>query len=152
MDNPNSTPQENPQQPQPSDKVLENNVAGQQAAPETPPQDIAPEAKSWAMYCHLAGLGWLVIPLVGNIVAPLIFWQYKKDNYPFVDQHGKEAMNFQISMTIYFAVAIGLCFMCIGAFLLPAVAVVDLVLLIIAAVKAANGEMYKYPLTIRFIK
>jgi uncharacterized Tic20 family protein len=114
--------------------------------------EVNKEACMWAMFCHLAGLAGIVIPAVGNIVGPLILWQIKKDEYPFVDEQGKEAVNFQISMTIYGLICIPLFFICIGPFLLAAVGVVDLVFLLIAAVKANNGQHYRYPLTIRFIK
>jgi len=114
--------------------------------------EISKDARMWAMFCHLAGLAGYVMPVVGNIVAPLIFWQIKKDEFPFVDEQGKEAVNFQISMTIYALVSILLFVICIGPFLLAAVGIVDLVFLIIAAVKANNGQSYRYPLTIRLIK
>ncbi len=110
------------------------------------------DACMWAMFCHLAGLAGYVMPLVGNIVGPLIFWQLKKDEYPFVDEHGKEAVNFQISMTLYAVISLLLFVVCVGPFLLVAVAIVDLVFLLIAAVKANNGQSYRYPLTIRFVK
>ena len=106
----------------------------------------------WGMFCHLAGLAGFIFPIVGNIVAPLIIWQVKKDEFPFVDAQGKEAVNFQISMAIYAAASFALMFICIGVFLLSAVGIVDLVCLIIAAIKANNGESFHYPLTIRFIK
>ena len=114
--------------------------------------EVNKEACMWAMFCHLAGLCAFVIPFVGNIVGPLILWQIKKDEYPFVDEQGKGAVNFQISMTIYGLISVALSFVCIGIFLLAAVGVVDLVFLLIAAVKANNGQHYRYPLTIRFIK
>ena len=114
--------------------------------------EVNKEACMWAMFCHLAGLCAFVIPFVGNIVGPLILWQIKKDEYPFVGEQGKEAVNFQISMTIYGLISAVLSFVCIGFFLLAAVGVVDLVFLLIAAVKANNGQHYRYPLTIRFIK
>jgi uncharacterized Tic20 family protein len=110
------------------------------------------DACTWAMLCHIAGLGGLVVPAVGSVIGPLIVWQIKKDLHPFVNQNGKEAMNFQISMLIYGIAAGLLCFVCIGAFLLPAVIIADIVFIIIAALKAGNGEAYRYPLTIRFIK
>jgi len=134
------------------------NVGGEQAeqpeaVPETPEsKEINKDARMWAMICHLAGLAGIVIPFVGSIVAPLVVWQIKKDDYPFVDEQGKEAVNFQISMTIYGLIAAVLAFMCVGFVLLPAVAVFDLIFLLIAAVKANNGHHYRYPLTIRFIK
>jgi uncharacterized Tic20 family protein len=114
--------------------------------------EVNKEACMWAMFCHLAGLCAFVIPFVGNIVGPLILWQIKKDEYPFVDEQGKEAVNFQISMTIYGLISVALSFVCVGIFLLAAVGVVDLVFLLIAAVKANSGQHYHYPLTIRFIK
>jgi hypothetical protein len=112
------------------------------------------DARMWAMFCHLAGLAAFlpVAPVLGGIIAPLIIWQIKKDDFTFVDEQGKEAVNFQISIVIYALVAGLLCFLCIGAFLLPAVYIFDLVFLLIAAVKANDGVHYRYPLTIRFIK
>jgi len=114
--------------------------------------EVNKEACMWAMFCHLAGLCAFVIPFIGNIVGPLILWQIKKDEYPFVDEQGKGAVNFQISMTIYGLISVALSFVCIGFFLLAAVGVVDLVFMLIAAIKANNGFHYRYPLTIRFIK
>jgi len=124
--------------------------AEQPAATEQP--EIPKDARMWAMFCHLGGLAGCILPFVGNIVAPLIFWQIKKDEYTFVDEQGKEAVNFQISITIYALISAVLTFVCVGFFLLAAVVIVDLVFLLIAAVKANNGQHYRYPLTIRFIK
>jgi hypothetical protein len=123
------------------------------AAPPSPgSKEINKDARMWAMFCHLAGLAVLLIPIVGNIVAPLIIWQIKKDDFPFVDEQGKESVNFQISMSIYGFVAALLCVVCIGIPLLVAAYIVDVVFLLIAAVKANNGFRYRYPLTIRFIR
>jgi len=116
------------------------------------PEEVSKDARTWAMGCHLLGLAGIVVPVIGNIVGPLVMWQIKKDDYPFVDEQGKEALNFQISMSIYGIISAILLLACIGAFLLPAVYIVDLVFLLIAAIKANNGKHYRYPLTIRFIK
>jgi len=113
------------------------------------------DARTWAMSCHLAGLGWLIfwlVPFIGGVICPLILWQIKKDEYSFVDEHGKEAVNFQISMLLYWIVAVLLCFVCIGAALVPIVFVLDIVLSIVAAIKAGEGRSYRYPFCIRFIK
>ncbi len=130
--------------------------AEQSAGAEQPRADkeTNKDACMWAMFCHLAGLGSFlpIAPILGGIIAPLIIWQIKKDNFVFVDEQGKEAVNFQISIVIYAIGAALLCFACIGFFLLPAVYIFDVVFLLIAAVKANNGEHYRYPLTIRFIK
>jgi len=126
--------------------------------PSVQPSEVSEEtnkdARMWAMFCHLGGLAALlpILPLVGGIIAPLIIWQIKKDEFPFVDEQGKEAVNFQISILIYELVAGLLIFACVGAFLLPAVIIFDVVFLVIAAIKANNGYHYRYPLCIRFIK
>ncbi|MHC4456928.1 MAG: DUF4870 domain-containing protein [Planctomycetota bacterium] len=116
------------------------------------PKEIEKDARLWGMLCHLLGLAGLIMPVVGNIVGPLVIWQIKKDEFPFVDEQGKEAVNFQISMTMYGVISGVLTIVCIGFFMLAAVYIVDLVFLLIAAVKANNGQSYRYPLTIRFIK
>ncbi|MBC8469603.1 MAG: DUF4870 domain-containing protein [Planctomycetes bacterium] len=112
----------------------------------------------WGMICHLAGLGGLIpiVPIIGSVIGPLVVWQIKKDEFGFVDEQGKEAVNFQISMLLYLLVSailwIPLSFFCIGAVIPVAISIVDLIFLLIAAVKANDGEHYRYPLTIRFIK
>ena len=109
------------------------------------------DQKNWAMFCHLAALAGYLIPF-GNVIGPLIVWMVKKDEMPFVDDQGKEAINFQISMTLYILLA-GISIFCvIGIVLLPAAIIIQLVFTIVAAVKAGSGEPYRYPLTIRFIK
>ncbi|MCI0537462.1 MAG: DUF4870 domain-containing protein [Verrucomicrobiales bacterium] len=107
--------------------------------------------RTWDILCHLLALAGIVVPFGGNILGPLVVWLVKKDQVPSVDAHGKESMNFQISMTIYAAIAALSILAVIGVALLPAVLITDLVLVIIASVKASNGEFYRYPLTIRFL-
>lgn len=115
-----------------------------------------PNARMWAMFCHLAGFAGLlpVIPAFGSIVGPLVVWLIKKDEFPFVDEQGKEAVNFQITMLIYGFVSAVLMIICIGFFLLAAVVLVDVIFIVIAAIKANDGEHYRYPypLIFRFIK
>ncbi len=88
----------------------------------------------------------------GNIIGPLVVWLIKRAEIPAVDAHGKEALNFQISVAIYAIVCLLLMFVVIGIFLLMALGIAALILVIIAAIKASSGELYRYPLTIRFIK
>jgi len=114
--------------------------------------EISKDARMWAMISHLSGLAGIVIPVIGNVVAPLVIWQIKKNDYPFVNEQGKEAVNFQISMSIYALICLPFFLICVGPFLLAAVGIVDLIFLLIAAVKANSGYHYRYPLTIRFIK
>ena len=120
--------------------------------PEQTPVVDTKEAHRWGMFCHLlAFAGILGVPF-GNILGPLVLWLIKKDEIPFVDDQGKEVLNFQISLTIYAAVAAPLCLIIIGFFLLGAILIGCLVLTIIGAVRANDGERYRYPFAIRFIK
>src|ERR1700680_445708 len=77
------------------------------------PDRLQSEARTWAMLCHLSSIsGFIGVPF-GHIVGPLIVWLVKKDQFPLVDDQGKESLNFQISMTIYGIVAGVLCFVLI---------------------------------------
>ena len=111
-----------------------------------------PDARMWAMFCHLGGLGGFIIPVVGSIIGPLIFWSIKRAEYPFVDDQGKEALNFQITVAIAGVVCFLLIFVVIGFFLLPVVGLLALIFTVIGAIKANSGEYYRYPLSIRLIK
>ncbi|MGJ8677523.1 MAG: DUF4870 domain-containing protein [Akkermansiaceae bacterium] len=110
------------------------------------------EEKTWAMFAHLSSfLGWIGLPLA-NIIAPLVIWQIKKDEMPFAAAQAKECLNFQISMTIYALICGVLCIIIIGFFGLAALFITDIILTIIASIKANEGVHYRYPMTIRFIK
>ena len=118
--------------------------------PQAPTED--KDKKLWTMLCHLTALvGFVGIPL-GNILGPLVIWLIKKNEIPAVDRHGKESLNFQISMVIYGIVAGLLAFIVIGIPILIGLGIADLVLVIIASIKVNNGEEFEYPITIRFIK
>ena len=108
------------------------------------------EQRQWAFFAHLSALSGLVIPF-GNLIGPLIIWQIKKDSMPFVAEHAKEALNFQITVSIALIVSFLLFIVLIGMLLLPLVGLGALILTIIAAVKANNGETYRYPFTLRLI-
>lgn len=113
--------------------------------------NLTPEERDWGMFCHLAAFAGFLIPL-GNVIGPLVIWLMKKDKYPFVDYHGKEVLNFQLTVLIALLVSWVLVFVLIGFLLLPAVVIAALVLTIIGIIKAGNGEYYKYPYSIKFIK
>ena len=143
---------ENAQTPESS----ENTEQAEEAPQAQPSEDVSKDARMWAMLCHLGGLAGFIFPF-GNIILPLVLWQIKKDESSFIDEQGKEAVNFQISMTLYLLVGVALCFItCVGAVLIPFIAIAigmfDLIFLLIAAVKANNGQSYQYPLIIRLIK
>jgi len=109
------------------------------------PEPVSSESRGWATAAQL-------VPLVGlGFIAPLVIWLIKRDEDPFVAYYSLESLNFQISMLIYILVSIVLMFVFIGFLLIVIVPIVGLVLMIIAGVKAANGEFFRYPLTLRFV-
>jgi hypothetical protein len=108
------------------------------------------EERSTAMWCHLTGLLGGLIPPV-NIIAPLIIWLIKKDQMPFVNDQGKEALNFQISVTIYMVISFFLMFLLIGLLLMPLVGLYWLVFGIVATIKANEGTAYRYPFILRLV-
>ena len=112
--------------------------------------DISPEEKTWGMLAHLSSLSGLIIPL-GSLLGPLIVWLVKRDTMPFVADQGKEALNFNITVTIAAIVSGILTLVLIGFLLLAVVAVGWLVLTILATIEANKGEAYRYPFTLRLI-
>ena len=129
------------------------------AASSPPPPNPESQARMWNMLCHLSALaGFIGIPF-GNILGPLIVWQIKKTEFPSVDAHGKAALNFQITVLIgilaSFVVGLILSFICIGVvffFVAMAIGLAGLIFAIIAGIKANNGEDYKYPWSLTFVK
>jgi uncharacterized Tic20 family protein len=127
---------------------------GQVNPPPPPPQGGGGglSVRNWAVICHLSALAGILVPWVGMVLGPLVVWLIKGKEEPTIGAHAKAALNFQISMFIYCAVAFALVFVFIGMLLLPALGIFDLVCVILAAVKASNGEMFKYPLSLKLIK
>ena len=117
-----------------------------------PLQPVGPkDERMWGMFCHLAALSGYVIPL-GSFIGPLIVWLVKREEYPLVNDQGRESLNFQLTMLIGFLICIPLFFVCgIGVALLLILAVLDLVFVIVATIKANEGVCYRYPVCIRFI-
>ncbi|MCP1652536.1 DUF4870 domain-containing protein [Pseudomonas sp. GD04087] len=109
------------------------------------------EARQWAMFCHFAAFLGFIFPF-GNLLGPLIVWQIKRESDPFVDRQGKEALNFQITVSLAVVVSFLLMLVVIGFFLLGLVSIGALVLTIIAGIKANEGLDYRYPFTWRPIK
>jgi uncharacterized Tic20 family protein len=109
------------------------------------------QACTWGTLCHLAALLGFIGPLL-NILGPFVVWLLKKNDFPFVNEQGKESMNFQISMTLLTLLAAIFIFIKIGFILLFFVGVVNLILVIIASIKTSNGEHYQYPFKLRIIK
>ena len=131
--------EQTPQEPQ--------NTESPQPAEQTGPitTDVPKDARTMAMLCHL-------LAIFTSFLGPLIIWLVKKDDHAFIDEQGKEALNFQITVVLASIVAGILIMICIGAFLLPAIQILNLVFCIIATIKANNGEHYRYPVSLRLIK
>jgi uncharacterized Tic20 family protein len=111
--------------------------------------------RTFAIVSHLVFLAGFVVPL-GSVLGPMVIWLVKKDESPHVEAHAREALNFQLSMLIYsFILAFMLLTIVLALIAIPGIIVLvilNLVFSIVAAVKASNGEFFRYPLTIRIIK
>lgn len=129
-----------------------SSVASNQGVPEVagvkPPSS---EEKQWAMFAHLSQLLGFVIPF-GSILAPLVIWLIKRNEMPFVDDQGKEVINFQITVFIAAIVSGLLTLVLIGILMLIVLGIAWLVLTVMAAIKANNGETYRYPYILRLVK
>ncbi|HTQ64736.1 MAG TPA: DUF4870 domain-containing protein [Puia sp.] len=126
------------------------------------------QIRNWSMLCHFSALASLLIPF-GNILGPLLVWQIKKSDLPEIDPHGKESLNFQITILIITIIFSFFLFSTIGygaligspftmfsggiglGLLLSLIKLTSWVLVIVAGIKANNGELFRYP-SIRFIK
>lgn len=111
----------------------------------------AAESRQWAVFLHLAGFANYVGIPFGSILGPLVLWLLKRDQSEFVNECGKEALNFHLSMLIFSLISIPLIFVFVGFFTLLAISIIEIIFTIIAMVKASDGEIYRYPLSIRFI-
>jgi uncharacterized Tic20 family protein len=118
---------------------------------------ISAEEKQWGMFAHLAGVAAILLGGMG-FLGPLIVWLVKKDQMPFVNDQGKESLNYQINVLVLLAVlgpiSVIMAFLTFGLILIPAGAafvVLAIVMPIVAAMKANTGEAYRYPLIIRVI-
>jgi uncharacterized Tic20 family protein len=142
------------------------NETGPQATP--PPAAGAPavpsaEERKWATFAHLSALlgalvtsGWA--GSIGFFIGPLIIWLLKREEMPFVNDQGKEALNFAITVSIACFALLLLTILSLGIGLLvtvPAFVVIGitaLVLVVIAAIKANEGVAYRYPFSLRLVK
>ncbi|XOV84528.1 MAG: DUF4870 domain-containing protein [bacterium] len=109
------------------------------------------EVRRWASATHIAAVAGYIIPF-GNIIGPLLIWQLKKEDGQLIDDQGRESVNFQITVSIAMLVSALLTLILIGFLLMFVVGLGALILVVIAAIKANDGEAYRYPLTLRLIK
>jgi len=112
---------------------------------------MTPDEKNWGMYCHLAGFAGLLFPF-GNVLGPLLIWIIKKEEYPFVEVEGKEALNFQITVSIAAIIAGLLSVVLIGIPLLIAIGVLAIIFMIKAVMETNEGRPYRYPFNLRLVQ
>ena len=111
---------------------------------------VSSEERSWSIAVHLSALAGLFFPF-GHLLGQLATWLIKRNEMPMVDRHGKEALNFQITVTLASFVCGLLFFVGIGLILWVVLMVADAVLVIMAAVKTSRGEAFSYPFNLRLI-
>jgi uncharacterized protein len=109
------------------------------------------QTRQWAMLLHISQLAGFVVPLAG-LIAPILIWQIKKTDLPAIDEHGKIVVNWIISEILYMVICVLLAFVVVGVPLLMALAVVAVAFPIIGGIKANNGEVWSYPMSIGFFK
>ncbi len=114
-------------------------------------ESVGKEERNMGVLVHILAFSMFVIP-PGFVLGPLILWLIKREESAFIDYHGKQSLNFQISCFIYLVVSALLMIAVIGFILVPAVLIFWFAFIIVAAVKTSDGEYYRYPLTIPFIK
>lgn len=117
--------------------------------PEVKP--VSNDERTWGTIVHLSVLTGVIFPVL-TIIAPLFIWLIKRKDMPFVDDQGKEAINFQLTILIGFVICIPLAFIFIGIILAPILAILDLIFVILAGISANKGEHYRYPFNWRIIK
>lgn len=108
------------------------------------------EARKWAMFCHYAAFAWVLAPMIGNVIGPLVVWQLKRETDPHVDAQGKEALNFQITVSLALLICTALAWVAFP--LVALVSVGALVLTVIGGIRANEGRAWRYPFCLRFLK
>jgi len=122
----------------------------QQSVP-SPAASSSTNVRTWCILAHATALVGFLVPVAGHIVGPLIVWLAKRQDSPEIDAHGKESINFQISMVIWNAIALILCLVLIGIPILILLHILNIIFVIIASIQASEGKLYRYPLAIRLI-
>ncbi len=109
--------------------------------------EVSGDDRTWGILVHAAAFVGFVVPF-GNVLAPLLIWAIKKDESRFVDENGKEAVNFQITWTALLFLSALSVLVVVGFVLLPVVALAWLILVVIAILRASDEQVYDYPLTL----
>jgi hypothetical protein len=127
------------------------NLAAVGASGATEAGAVDQEVRNTAVAAHLSTFAGLVVPF-GSVIGPLAVWLSRRDRDPFIDQAGREALNFGISIAVYGLVALVAALMLVGIPLLIVGVMAWVVLASLAAVKASQGQAYRYPLTMRLVR
>lgn len=109
------------------------------------------EENSFLMMMHLSQLSGFIIPFAG-LVLPIVMWATNKDKSEHIDQHGKVILNWMISAFIYAIISFVLMFVVVGFVTFFALVIIGLVFTIIGAIKANEGTLWAYPLSIKFFR
>ena len=120
------------------------------AAADVPHPDVSEEERTWGVLAHAGGFAGLAVPF-GNVVAPLVVWLAKRDESRFVDENGVRALNFQLTWSIILFATVLSVLIAVGVVLFPLAMLAWLILTVLGTVKASEGEVYDYPLTIHFV-
>ena len=118
------------------------NMMGSDYSPAITPTS---DEKTLAILSH-------ILTIISSFIAPLIIYLLKKDDSPYVAEHAKESLNFQITMFILYIISFVLIIILVGLLMLWALSIANLILVIIATIKASENKMYRYPINFRLIK
>lgn len=131
----------------------ENMKSAEDVVIESGPVGPSKNERQWAMGCHLIGLCGVIIPFPSaGLIGALVIWLIKREDGAFIDDQGKESLNFQISLLIYAAACLLLTFIGIGILLFFPLVVFGFVCIILATIKASEGTQFRYPACIRLVK
>lgn len=127
------------------------NAPSSSAAAQPPNSSMVPAGTvQWTVLCHLSGL--IAFNVVfGNLLGPLVIWLTQRAEFPEVDRHGKEVLNFHLSWLAYYVISAPLCLIVVGIPVVLVLYVSGLILSCIGAYKSSEGKLFRYPLTIRFL-
>ena len=109
------------------------------------------DERKWGAVVNASVFLGLIFPF-GNLIAPFVIWQLKKEEFPLVDDQGKSVLNFQLTVLIAAIICGFLMFAAVGFILLPLLSLYALVMTIIAIIKVNDGENYRFPYSFTFIK
>ncbi len=120
--------------------------------PPLPPAPALTRERTWTILTHASALLGVFFHLPGHVLGPLVIWLAKRGDSPELDAHGKESVNFQLSMLLYNIISGVFCLVLIGFVFLAVLWVLNALFVIIASIQASDGKFYRYPMTIRFIQ